>query len=133
MADERFDASAVRQLQSDQGRLLDDIDKLRLQGIGRYIELPQLIVCGDQSSGKSSVLEAISRVRFPTKDNVCTRFATELILRRTPETDVSVTIEPGASRSPEERQQLRGFKSQFTTADDFPRLVDAAKDFMGVT
>ncbi len=26
--------------------------------------------------------EAVSGVRFPTKDNLCTRFATELILRR---------------------------------------------------
>jgi hypothetical protein len=132
MVDKQLDDLALRQLQSNQGGLLDDIDKLRSQGIGRYIELPQLIVCGDQSSGKSSVLEAISRVRFPTKENLCTRFATELILRRALTSSVSITIEPGSSRSTEERQRLREFRSQFTTADDFPLLIDAAKDFMGV-
>jgi hypothetical protein len=73
----------VVSLQSkDHEELLNIIDKLRSQGISRYIDLPQLIVCGDQSSGKSSVLEAVSGLRFPTKDNLCTRFATELILRR---------------------------------------------------
>ncbi len=53
-------------------------------------DLPQIIVCGDQSSGKSSVLEAISGISFPTKDNLCTRFAIELILRRSPTISIKV-------------------------------------------
>lgn len=73
---------ALHQLQQEQSKLLDKIDELRTIGVGGLVELPQLIVCGNQSSGKSSVLEAISRVRFPAKSNVCTRFATEVILRR---------------------------------------------------
>jgi hypothetical protein len=68
----------------DHRDLLNIIDSLRPQGISRFVDLPQIIVCGDQSSGKSSVLEAISGMLFPTKDNLCTRFATELILRRNP-------------------------------------------------
>ncbi|KAI0107148.1 P-loop containing nucleoside triphosphate hydrolase protein [Nemania sp. FL0031] len=66
----------------DHRSLLDVVDSLRSRGIDRYVDLPQIIVCGDQSSGKSSVLEAISGLSFPTKDSLCTRFATELILRR---------------------------------------------------
>ena len=46
----------------DHGQLLDVIDLLRSQGISHYIPLPQLIVCGDQSSGKSSILEAVSSI-----------------------------------------------------------------------
>lgn len=41
----------------EQKTLLDELDKLREYGVDKYIELPQLIVVGDQSSGKSSVLE----------------------------------------------------------------------------
>src|SRR5271168_3286017 len=80
--------------------LLDAVDKLRSQGVSHYVSLPQLIVCGDQSSGKSSVLEAISGVPFPTKDNLCTRFATELILRRTSTIEMSIAIvQPRSARS----------------------------------
>lgn len=59
-------------LQSKDHRdLLDIIDRLRTEGISRYVDLPEIIVCGEQSAGKSSVLEAISGMSFPTKDNLC--------------------------------------------------------------
>jgi hypothetical protein len=132
MADERFDSSAFQQLQSKQTEFLDDIDKLRSQGIGRYVDLPQLIVCGNQSSGKSSVLEAISRVRFPTESSLCTRFATELILRRAPTANYAVSITPGHTWSDEERQRMKEFESPFNDAEDFPAIVKAAKDIMGL-
>jgi hypothetical protein len=112
--------------------LLDIIDHLRGQGISRYIDLPQLIVCGDQSSGKSSVLEAVSGLRFPTKDNLCTRFATELILRRGPETSVTVTIVPGDQRTESERQKIQAFKSPTTALGEFVAIISAAEQAMGL-
>jgi hypothetical protein len=36
--------------------ILDTIDKIREQGISRYVDIPQIVVCGDQSSGRQSVL-----------------------------------------------------------------------------
>ncbi|KAF1346312.1 hypothetical protein EJ07DRAFT_144993 [Lizonia empirigonia] len=84
-------------LQSNDTRdLLDVVDNLRSHGINRYIDLPEIIVCGEQSSGKSSVLEAVSGVRFPSNDNLCTRFATELILRRGPVAPIKIRIMPGS-------------------------------------
>ena len=70
----------IRLHSKDHEEILNVIDQLRSEGISRYIGLPQLIVCGDQFSGKSSVLEAIAGLDWPRKDNLCTRFATELIL-----------------------------------------------------
>jgi len=37
--------------------LLNKIDQLFACNVGSYTDLPQLVVVGDQSSGKSSVLE----------------------------------------------------------------------------
>ena len=36
--------------------ILDTIDKIREQGISRYVDIPQIVVCGDQSSGNQLVL-----------------------------------------------------------------------------
>lgn len=117
----------------DQLRLLDDIDKLRSQGISQYVALPQIVVCGDQSSGKSSSLEAISGIPFPTKDNLCTRFATEVILRRTSVVTASVAIVPSQTRSESERAKLLGFRETIVSFKDFPSLVERAKAAMGVS
>lgn len=71
--------TSLQSLQSaDQRKVMDIVDKLRRTGLSGVVELPQLIVCGDQSSGKSSVLEAITEIPFPRKENLCTRFATEV-------------------------------------------------------
>ncbi len=45
--------------------LIDLADNLRKVGLQQDLPIPQIAVCGNQSSGKSSVLEAISRVTFP--------------------------------------------------------------------
>lgn len=116
----------------DQLDLLDAVDRLRSHGISNYVSLPQIIVCGDQSSGKSSVLEAISHVSFPVKSNVCTRFPTELVLRRAPNTSSSVSIVPHASRSEEESKALEGFHQELEGFDRLANVVEAAKIAMGI-
>jgi hypothetical protein len=58
-------------------RLLDIIDEVRKFDINHVLQIPQIVVCGNTSAGKSSVLEAISHIKFPRGDNVCTRYVTE--------------------------------------------------------
>src|SRR5271168_30385 len=94
--------------------LLDAIDSLRSQGVSHYVSLPELIVCGDQSSSKSSVLKAISGIPFLTKENLGTRFATELILRRTSIVGVSISIVPSQNRSEAESHRLSEFRESLT-------------------
>ncbi|KAI8623502.1 vacuolar sorting protein [Xylariaceae sp. FL1651] len=117
----------------DQLELLNSIDQLRLQGISHYVSLPQIIVCGDQSSGKSSVLEAISGVHFPVKASLCTRFPTELVLRRTPQASSSVAIVPHKLRSESERRLLAGFHEKLEGFDGLEQVIENAKMAMGVS
>ena len=80
-------------------RRLEQIAGLRVRGIGDHVDLPQLVVCGDQSAGKSSVLEGITGLPFPRQDGVCTKFATEIILQHSDgERVIVATVLPAASR-----------------------------------
>ncbi|KAK6067333.1 dynamin family protein [Seiridium cupressi] len=118
-----LDPHALGQLHGEQKALLDTIDDLRKHGVGRFVDLPQIIVVGDQSSGKSSVLEAISRVRFPVKDGLCTRFATELVLRTDSRTKVDVQIQPLSSTN----KDSPSFNETRFNKDELPRIIEDAK------
>ena len=126
--------SLVALQSKDHREFLDIIDRLRSKGVGRYVDLPEIIVCGDQSAGKSSVLEATSGMSFPTKDNLCTRFATELVLRRDPNSSVRVSINPGPERSAAEKEQLGRFQLEMSAQNpNLGHVVDTAKEAMGLS
>ncbi|NXC98998.1 MX protein, partial [Certhia familiaris] len=63
---------------------IDLVDSLRALGIEKDLSLPAIAVIGDQSSGKSSVLEALSGVALPRGNGIVTRCPLELKLRRLP-------------------------------------------------
>ncbi len=67
-------SSGLAGLQSKKSfQRLEQISNLRARGISNSIDLPQLAVCGDQSSGKSSTLEGLANIPFPRADGVCTK------------------------------------------------------------
>ncbi|NWX51739.1 MX protein, partial [Steatornis caripensis] len=63
---------------------IDLIDSLRHLGIEKDLALPAITVIGDQSSGKSSILEALSGVALPRGNGVVTRCPLELKLKKIP-------------------------------------------------
>lgn len=64
--------------------LVDKINKLKHHRLNHVLSVPQIAIVGDQSSGKSSVLEAITKLLFPRDKGMCTRFATQVNLCRDP-------------------------------------------------
>lgn len=132
-----LDKGVIEQLNSPNAKLLlDTIDRLRELRVGEIVQLPQIIVVGDQSSGKSSVLEAVSGMKFPVHGDLCTRFATELILRRDPETRITVSIQratklavPGHEG---EQAESLPFHKTSLDKDALPEIINEARERMGI-
>lgn len=115
-------------------RRLNQIDKVRARGIGEHIALPQLVVCGDQSAGKSSVLEGITRIPFPRNDGLCTKFATEIILRHSQEEYISIhaSIIPHSSRLEVEALLLKEYHRELSGYEQLPEVIQEVSKLMGV-
>ncbi|KAL2872850.1 hypothetical protein SGCOL_012011 [Colletotrichum sp. CLE4] len=129
MSQTNLDSGALDELNSVETRILfDTTDKLSSLGIGKIVNLPQIIVVGDQSSGKSSVLEAISHVKFPVSSGLCTRFATELVLRNGTQRRVKATI-----RFHNDVRPAQEIWVDFSEGEDIGKVVTAAKEHMGLT
>lgn len=71
--------------------LVENITELHSMGVGEMIDLPQLLACGNEDSGKHAVIEAITRARFPAKTGTA-HFVTEIKLRRQPKSLFRVAI-----------------------------------------
>ncbi|XP_071108236.1 interferon-induced GTP-binding protein Mx-like [Haliotis cracherodii] len=67
--------------------LIDLVDKLRGYGLDSDINLPAVAVIGDQSAGKSSVLEAISGVQLPRGTGIVTRCPLEMRMKHSEDED----------------------------------------------
>ncbi|KAJ7036791.1 P-loop containing nucleoside triphosphate hydrolase protein [Mycena alexandri] len=57
--------------------MLDLINRLHNTGVQTDIDLPQIAVIGQQSAGKSSLIESISGITLPRAAGTCTRCPTE--------------------------------------------------------
>ncbi|OHW91879.1 vacuolar sorting protein vps1 [Colletotrichum incanum] len=69
---------------SESSRILfDAIDRLQSCGVSQEVAIPQLVIVGGQSTGKSSLLQSLTDIPFPVGTGCCTRFATRIVSRRT--------------------------------------------------
>ncbi|KAH7377255.1 dynamin family protein [Plectosphaerella cucumerina] len=96
---------------------LRKIDQLRERNIGSYVPLPQLVAVGDQSSGKSSLLESMTH-------------------RREARQRIDITIIPRPNASPEHKKKLESYRRQVqTTAQlrtEFPDILTEVNALMGI-
>lgn len=74
----------------------------------------QLVVVGDQSSGKSSVLEALTGLPLPRDSGLCTRFPTQILFKRSPDRNIDVSIVPAAHVENQDAQALQEFAQSYS-------------------
>ncbi|KAK6331211.1 hypothetical protein TWF696_003271 [Orbilia brochopaga] len=131
---------SLEDLESEESsELFDLIDKFRELNLNEDISLPQLVVVGDQSSGKSSLLEGLTEISFPVASDLCTRFATQIVLRRVDslDTNVRATIIPGSEAANNEvLKELRRFDKSIPqaefTSESFAEILNEASEVMGL-
>ncbi|KAJ3493910.1 hypothetical protein NLG97_g4423 [Lecanicillium saksenae] len=129
--------AALDELVTDQAKQLHSLmSQLRSCGINGIVDLPQIVVIGEQNAGKSSVLEAISGVRFPVTAGLCTRFATEISFYKTEYSRVNVRIQrdvTGDRGVDNEPKVDATFDESAVAKDDLPELIQKAKERMGIS
>ena len=127
-------SASLENLQTEEQRqILETVAKIRKCGLDSILSLPQLVVCGDQSAGKSSVLEALTEIPFPRNDNLCTRFATEIILRHGPSNSITIKVIPDSSRPHAEQENIKAFEESITDFEELPRIMELAMTKMGIS
>ncbi|KAH7177379.1 P-loop containing nucleoside triphosphate hydrolase protein [Fusarium sp. MPI-SDFR-AT-0072] len=120
--------------------LFDAIDALQSFGAGD-LSIPQLIIVGGQSSGKSSLLQSLTGIPFPVDSGCCTRFPTRIVSRRTePESDDSfrITIDPAEVDVPgldPASDNIKNYEcsGKILTKERFAKVIDEiSSEFMGL-
>lgn len=117
---------------NEQRQLLDIVAELRRCGLDGDLPLPQIAVCGEQSAGKSSVLEALTEIPFPRQDNLCTRWATEITMIRAATESLTLKIIPADERPTTDQAKLKDFAETIVDLSDLPQIMEKARTAMGL-
>lgn len=91
--------------------LLDRIDQLFTHNVSQHLDLPQLVVEGDQISGKSSVLEGLIGLPLPRDSGLCIEFACHITFRRGLQEGLTASIIPSKLARGEHRRELAEWKA----------------------
>ena len=78
------------------------------------------------------MLEALTEIPFPRNDNLCTRYATEIILRRAPSNSLTIKIIPDATRQAQGQALIKAFQESITDFAELPRIMSKATELMGL-
>ncbi|RYP48608.1 hypothetical protein DL768_005528 [Monosporascus sp. mg162] len=108
----------------EDSQILEAMDKLRDLKVDLQYDLPQIIVCGSQSAGKSSVLESIVGVPFPRSENTCTKYVTKVTIVPASSPSIQVRIRPSDDRPLGEIEDLEGFLRDDVSEDYATKLAD---------
>jgi hypothetical protein len=112
----------------EQAEVLDSIDRLQQILICADIDTSRIAICGDHSSDKDSLLEALTQLPFPPRSSDMQCCATEFVTRYAANPRVYASIRPNSSRIIPEILHLRGFRytSQVVSQSGTERLFGKA-------
>ncbi|KAG9494742.1 hypothetical protein J7337_013881 [Fusarium musae] len=112
------------------------IEQLRERNTATYLDLPQLVAVGDQSSGKSAILENLTGIPFPRGQELCTRYATQITHRRDAMSRIAISIIPGPAAPLEHRERLESFNKEAHSTEqlntEFPDILNDVNTLMGI-
>ncbi|KAI1454736.1 putative dynamin GTPase [Annulohypoxylon moriforme] len=114
---------------------LKQINKVRRHGVGVTIPPPRLVICGDQSSGKSSVLEHLTGIPFSLGNVGCTRFPIEVVFRHTNAPHpalIIASVQPHNERSPKIQHALRKYRRKLSDLFELPSVVEEVSTLIQV-
>lgn len=86
---------------------------------------------GDQSSGKSSVLEGLTGLPFPRDSSLCTRFPTQVVFKRSAVKQTEVSIMATESQTEYRSLGADGFNRRFDELDQcrFVEILCEVRNF----
>ncbi|RYP03364.1 hypothetical protein DL764_005179 [Monosporascus ibericus] len=99
----------------------DTLADLQQLDVSNVVELPELVLVGDQSAGKSSLMSGIAEISLPASGGVCTRCPIHIRLSRSSEPRWSCTVwlqQDYEYRPPRNDQSIT--KQDVTTQNPFP-------------
>ncbi|QSZ36029.1 hypothetical protein DSL72_007153 [Monilinia vaccinii-corymbosi] len=73
-------------------RLIDTINELRKYDLEHVVNLPKLILVGDQSAGKSSLMCALAGILIPRDKGCCTRCPANIITTDSPTWSCTISL-----------------------------------------
>ncbi|KAI6778217.1 uncharacterized protein J7T54_004112 [Emericellopsis cladophorae] len=125
--------------------LFEAIDRLQSCGVSQHIEIPQLVIVGGQSCGKSSLVQSLTDIPLPVGTGCCTRFATRIVSKRTgsnttPQFKITI-VEPEFKFSGFEYDHddaSAGYTAfervgETLTYDEFTEIIeDVSSNYMGI-
>lgn len=97
----------------------DTLAELQQLGIQHVAQLPELVMVGDQSAGKSSLMSGLAELDLPRSGGVCTRCPIHIRLSRHDRWSCTVTLQQDYDFRPNGRIK----KTDVTRSNPFPPWV----------
>ncbi|KAF9880583.1 dynamin family protein [Colletotrichum karsti] len=118
----------------------DTLGELQQLGVSHDVPLPQLVLVGDQSAGKSSLMSGLAGLNLPRSDGVCTRCPIHIRVSRSlardrggPEWSCRVSLQQDFAFQPPAGYEIT--KDDVTPENPFPPWVKqprVVKEFMTI-